>query len=542
NLVIGLFIALVVLLVTFGSLLAAGLPLLTALFGLGVSMTGIYAASSFVDLNSTAPLLAILIALAVGIDYSLFIINRHRRNLLEGRGVADSIRLASGTAGSAVFFAAATVIVALSGLSVVGIGFLSQMGLSAAFGVLIALLVSVTLTPALLGISGMAILGRRGRRRIGIQSPRGTRKPAERWVALVMRRPAVFTVAAVALLAVLALPVAGLRLGLPNDGTDPAATTQRQAYDLLGTGFGDGVNGPILVLATGVSGAADVRSVDAALGGVSGVAHVLPSGVKGSDALFTVVPTTGPSDARTETLVHALRDEADLRLPSGVSVDVTGETAVQIDISQRLLDALPIYLALIAGFAFLLLLVVFRSILIPLKAVASFLLSLGAALGATVAVYQWGFLGNVFGVDPAAPLLSFLPILEVGVLFGLSMDYEMFLVSGMREQRARGARSDDAIAVGFSHGAKVVAAAALIMIGVFGNGAIAGSATIKPIAFALAIGVLVDAFAVRMTLVPAVMTLFGDAAWWLPRWLARAVPDADIEGASLERDRELIDA
>ncbi len=254
----------------------------------------------------------------------------------------------------------------------------------------------------------------------------------------------------------------------------------------------------------------------------------------GNDALFTVIPKTGPSDAATETLVHTLRGSAtSLGLPSGTSAEVSGTTAIAIDISQRLLDALPEYLALVAGFAFLLLMVVFRSLLIPLKATLSFLLSLGAALGATVAVFQWGWLGSLFHVDPAAPLLSFLPILVVGVLFGLSMDYEMFLVSGMREQRSHGASSRAAVSGGFSSGAKVVAAAALIMIGVFGNGAIAGRGTIQPLAFALAVGVLVDAFVVRMTLVPAVMRLFGDAAWWLPRWLDRVLPDADIEGASL---------
>lgn len=532
---VGIIIAFLVLLVTFGSFLAAGLPLVTALFGLGVSVEGIYAASALVDVNSIAPLFAILIALAVGIDYTLFIVNRHRRQLLEGMGVRESIRLATGTAGSAVFFAAATVIVALAGLSVVGVQFLTQMGLAAAFGVFVALVVSLTLTPALLSLSGRAILGRRGKRRIG--QPSSTKPgPASRWVALVAHRPFVFSVAAVALLAVLALPVLGLRLGLPNDGSEASAATQRQAYDLVGTGFGPGVNGPILVLARGVSDPSDVTSIGRGLGKMAGVAHAIPSGVRGSDALFTVIPTTGPSDAATETLVHALRDSGGIKdLPAGVRVDVTGETAVQIDISQRLLDALPLYLALIVGFAFLLLVVVFRSILIPLKATLSFLLSLGATLGATVAVFQWGWLGALFGVDPAAPLLSFLPILVVGVLFGLSMDYEMFLVSGMRERRVHGATSTQAVSAGFGQGAKVVAAAALIMIGVFGNGAIAGSSTIKPIAFALAMGVLVDAFVVRMTLVPAVMTLFGDRAWWLPRWLDRVMPDADIEGASLER-------
>ncbi|WP_082763852.1 MMPL family transporter [Frondihabitans sp. PAMC 28766] len=531
---VGIVIAFVVLLITFGSFLAAGLPLLTALFGLGTSVAAIYASSAFVDLNSTAPLLAILLALAVGLDYALFIVNRHRRNLLSGMGVQESIRLAAGTAGSAVFFAGATVIVALAGLSVVGVGFLSQMGLSAAFGVFVALLVSLTFTPAILSISGTKVLSRRARGRIGQTAATLRRTPASRWVALVTRRPVVFTVAAVAVLAILAVPVAGLRLGLPNDGTDPSGTTTRAAYDLTTEGFGAGFNGPILVLAQHVD-AADVPGLMKALD-VHDVVRVVPSGLHGTDALFTVIPKTGPSDAATETLVHALRGSSEsLGLPATVSLQVTGETAVAIDISQRLLDALPFYLALVAGFAFLLLMVVFRSLLIPLKATLSFLLSFGASLGATVAVFQWGWLGTLFHVDPAAPLLSFLPILLVGVLFGLSMDYEMFLVSGMRERRAQGDTSPVAVSTGFANGAKVVAAAALIMIGVFGNGAIAGRGTIQPLAFALAVGVLVDAFVVRMTLVPAVMRLFGDGAWWLPRWLDRILPDADIEGAGLDR-------
>ncbi|RKR73710.1 MMPL family transporter [Frondihabitans australicus] len=533
---VGIVLAFVILFITFGSLLAAGLPLVTALFGLGTSVATIYASTAFVSLNSTAPVLAILLSLAVGIDYALFIVNRHRRNLLAGVPVRGSIRLAVGTAGSAVFFAAATVIVALAGLSVVGVGFLTQMGLSAAFGVLVALLVSLTLTPALLSVLGVRVLSKRARRRIGETTDAERRTLSTRWVSGVLRRPVVFVVAAVAVLAILAVPLAGLRLGLPNDGDDTPGTTTREAYDLMAEGFGAGFDGPILVLAHGAT-ASDVPALEKALDGTD-VDRVIPSGVAGSDVLLTVIPESGPSDAATETLVHTLRrSSAQLGLPQGVSLEVTGTTAVAIDISQRLLEALPVYLALVAGFAFLLLMVVFRSLLIPLKAVLSFLLSLGAALGATVAVFQWGWLGGLFHVDPAAPLLSFLPILVVGVLFGLSMDYEMFLVSGMRERRAHGDSSPAAVTTGFSNGAKVVAAAALIMIGVFGNGAVMGHGTVQPIAFALAVGVLVDAFVVRMTLVPAVMRLFGDAAWWLPRWLDRVLPNADVEGAALEREK-----
>jgi RND superfamily putative drug exporter len=535
----GLIIALIVLFITFGTFLAAGLPLLTSLLGLGTSVLGVYAATAFTSVNSIAPTLAILLGLAVGIDYSLFIVSRHRRQLVQGMEVRDSIRLAMGTAGTAVFFAALTVMIALAGLAVVGVDFLSQMGLSAAWAVFIAMLVALTLTPALLSFAGTKLLSRRARKRLASGTPKRSRQFALRWGGLVSRNPIAFLVASLVVLGLIAVPVLTLRLGLPNDGTQPSSSSARQAYDLMSDGFGKGVNGPIVVLANygeSTPSQAEIAALAAKVGGMSDVAHVIPSGIHGHSALLTVIPKSGPSDVATETLVNTLREKSATHgLDSAPTLEVTGATAVAIDISQRLLDALPLYLGLVVGFSFLLLLVVFRSILIPIKATLSFLLSLGAALGATVAVFQWGWLGELFHVDPAGPLLSFLPILVIGVLFGLSMDYEMFLVSGMRERFAHGTPAKLAVTAGFGQGAKVVAAAALIMIGVFGNGALNGGTTIGPIAFALAIGVLIDAFVVRMTLVPAVMTLFGKAAWWLPVWLSRIVPRIDIEGAALER-------
>ncbi|MFG1925272.1 MMPL family transporter [Cryptosporangium sp. NPDC048952] len=491
---VGLIVALLVLLVTFGSLVAAGLPLLTAILGLITSIALIHAATALVTLNSVAPTLALLLGLAVGIDYALFVVSRHRQQLLAGTDVRASIAQAMGTAGEAVFYAALTVIAALAGLAVVRIGFLTQMGLAAAAAVLVAMLMTLTLVPALLGVAGSRVLGRRARRRL----PAGNR--ALRWARGVSRHRIVALVGTVVVLTVLAIPVAGLRLDLPNDGTDPSSTTQRKAYDLISEGFGRGANGPLLVL---TRDPAAVRTISA----VDDVARVVPSGKHGNDLLLTVIPSSGPTDEATATLVRTLRADGWV---------VTGQTAVAIDISQRLADALPLYLALVAGFAFVLLLIIFRSVLIPLTATISFLLSLGAALGCTVAVFQWGWLGSVFGVDPAAPLLSFLPILVIGVLFGLSMDYEMFLVSGMREEHDAGADAATAVTAGFAHGARVVVAAALIMVGVFGGGVVTGDTTIRPIAFALGVGVLVDAFLVRLVLVPATMALFGRAAWWLP--------------------------
>ncbi|MBM2620393.1 MMPL family transporter [Actinoplanes sp. LDG1-06] len=515
---IGLLIALIVLLVTFGSLTAAGMPLLTAVLGLAVSLTGLYAVTAFAPVNSVAPTLAVLLGLAVGIDYALFLVDRHRRQLREGAtDVRASIAHAVGTAGSAVFFAALTVIIALAGLAVARVGFLTQMGLAAAGAVLVAMLLALTLTPALLSFAGRRVTGRKIFPAVRV---------APRWAGFLVRHRGPAVVASVLVLGVLAVPVLSMRLGLPNDGNDPASSTDRRAYDLIADGFGPGANGPLLVLAPAAGRATEVA---ARIAGVPGVARVLPSGTHGDDVLFTVVPAGGPSDAATAELVTTLRS-----LDLGVPLLVTGQTAIAIDISDHLAHALPLYLALVAGFAFLLLMVVFRSVLIPAKAVLSFLLSLGAALGATVAVFQWGWLGDVFGVDPTGPLLSFLPTIVIGVLFGLSMDYEMFLVSGMHEEHRRGTPPRPTVTGGFARGAKVVTAAALIMIGVFGGGVAGGDPVTRPIAFALAVGVLVDAFIVRLVLVPAAISLFGRAAWWLPRWLDRIVPRVDVEGAALD--------
>ncbi|MFC4244775.1 MMPL family transporter [Gryllotalpicola reticulitermitis] len=534
----GIVLALIVLLVTFGTIVAAGMPLLSALIGLGTSVTAIYAASSFVSLTAVAPTLALLLGLAVGIDYSLFIVSRHRRQLLEGMDPKTSLPLAVGTAGTAVFFAAVTVIIALAGLAVENLGFLTQMGLAAAFAVFIAMLVSLTLTPALLALAGPRVLTRRARRRLAAGETKRTRQLAAGWVAGVQKRPVLFLVASLVVVGVLAAPILGMRLGLGNDGTQPSSATERQASDLLADGFGAGVNGPLEILATypATPTPADAAALAQRVGKTADVAQAQLAGAKGHEVLVAVVPKSGPSDEATTQLVGALRKASVARsLPGSPSLEVTGQTAVDIDISNRLASALPLYLGLIAAFAFLLMVMVFRSLLVPLKAAVSFLLSLGAALGVTVAVFQWGWLGGLVGVDPPAPLLAFLPTIVIGVLFGLSMDYEMFLVTGMREHFVHGEQPRAAVATGFQQGAKVVAAAALIMIGVFGNGVVEGSSTIRPIAFALAIGIVIDAFVVRMTLVPAVLTLFGRAAWWLPRWLQRIVPNVDVEGASLKR-------
>ncbi|MGY1887388.1 MMPL family transporter [Blastococcus sp. SYSU DS0753] len=539
---IGVLVAMVVLTVTFGSLLAAGLPLLTALIGVGVGMSGVLALSAVVDLTSTTPTLGLMIGLAVGIDYALFITIRHKEQLATGMPARESAGRAVGTAGSAVVFAGLTVMIALAGLTVVGIPFLTTMGLVAAGMVGIAVLVALTLVPALLGFAGdrfnrWAVPGLRRR-----QAALATKESAgTRWARTVTRYPIAVLLATVVGLGVVALPALDLRLGLPSEGDLGEETTQRQAYDLLAEGFGPGFNGPLTVVIDATD-ADDPQSAfaetAAAVGELDGVAAVAPPvpNQAGDTAILTVVPAEGPTAAGTEDLVGDIRDlRPDLVESTGSELAVTGNTALGIDISEKLADALPVFLAVVVGLAFLLLMLAFRSILVPIKATLGFLLSLAATFGALVAVFQWGWLADLLGVEQTGPVLSFLPILLIGLLFGLAMDYEVFLVSRMREEHVHGTEPREAVIGGFRHGARVVTAAALIMGSVFGGFILGHDATIKSIGFALAFGVLVDAFVVRMALVPAVMTLLGKAAWWLPRWLDRALPDVDIEGAALER-------
>ncbi|HET8590949.1 MAG TPA: MMPL family transporter [Nakamurella sp.] len=563
---IGVIVALVALLVTFGSVVAAGLPLLTALIGVGVGMAGILTVSSVVDMSSTAPILALMLGLAVGIDYALFIVSRHRRQLRDGMPVTESIARATGTAGSAVVFAGLTVVIALAALSVVGIPFLTIMGIAAAATVVTAVLIAITLVPALLAFAGQKVLRRKDRAaavalRSGLEGPGRVADPAavpdrpgtatvpdNRWIRLVARRPVAVLIAGVLALGVLAVPALSLHLGLPDDGVAAPDSTQRQAYDLIAESFGPGANGPLIVTVQPDDPAALQSALTSTAGAVSrmpGVVAAMPAGASPDATLgvLQVIPTTGPGDERTEQLVHTIRDAAPA-LGDSVRADiaVTGQTALQIDVSDKLADALPVYLAIVVGLALVLLLLVFRSIVVPVKAAVGFLLSVAVSFGAVVAVYQWGWLGALFGVHTPAPVISFLPILLIGVLFGLAMDYEVFLVSGMREAWVHGGDANAAVRHGFSAGSRVVTAAAIIMASVFCGFILAPDTIIASIGFALGVGVLVDAFVVRMTLVPAVMTLLGRKAWYLPRWLDRALPAVDIEGSALTRaseDREL---
>ena len=540
---IGVLVAALVLMLTFGSLVAAGMTLLTALIGLGVGISGVYTLSGVVAFNATTPILALMLGLAVGIDYSLFITSRHRHNLLEEMEPDEAAGRAVGTAGSAVVFAGATVIIALAGLSVVGIPFLATMGLAAAAAVLVAVLVALTLSPALLGFAGRKVLPRRLRDpdevRAALDAEGSPKLMGHRWAEFVTHHRAVVLGVSVLCLGALTLPVLSMQTSLPDAGHAPTHTTARIAYDLISKGFGEGSNGPLLVVVNATSPTtlrASTATVTRQLTTTPGVVMVTPPTVSPSrtTALLQVVPSTGPSDPKTANLVHTIRQRV-ADTPSAV-VSVTGLTAVGVDVSQKLNNALPIYLLLVIGLSFVLLMLMFRSVLVPLKAALGFLLTIGATFGVTVAVFQWGWLSTTVGLARPGPLLSFMPIMMIGILFGLAMDYEVFLVSRMREDYVHGASAREATVSGFSHGARVVTAAATIMISIFAAFVFSEDSTIKSMGFALATGVAIDAFVVRMTIVPAAMSLLADRAWWLPRWLAHLLPDLDIEGKGLRTD------
>ncbi|MFJ2904293.1 MMPL family transporter [Streptomyces sp. NPDC087212] len=544
--IIGISLAAVVLVITFGSLLAAGLPLLTAVIGVGIGVASITALAHALDLGSTTSTLALMIGLAVGIDYALFIVSRYRAELAEGRGREEAAGRAVGTAGSAVVFAGLTVVIALAGLSVVNIPMLTKMGIAAAGTVVVAVLIALTLVPALLGYAGRRITptGHKSKLLGGgrARSASQAEKPnmGTRWATFVLRRPVAVLVLGVLGLGAMALPATSLELGMPDDGSQSTSTTQRRAYDLLSEGFGPGFNGPLVVVvdAKGAdSPQAAFTEVGDRIKGLKDVVTVTPAqpNKAGDTATITVIPGSKPSSITTQDLVHTIRAEgADITAETDAKVLVTGTTAVNIDMSQKLNDAMVPYLILVVGLAFLLLAVVFRSILVPLKAALGFLLSVLAALGAVVAVFQWGWLAGLLGVDQTGPVMSMMPIFMIGVVFGLAMDYEVFLVTRMREAFVHGEEPRQAVVTGFRHGARVVTAAAIIMMAVFAGFIGASEAMIKMIGFGLAIAVFFDAFIVRMTIVPAVLALLGKSAWWLPTWLDRVLPNVDVEGEGLK--------
>ncbi len=540
----GMMIAFVVLAITLGSLLAAGLPLLTALIGVGIGVAGLTALSGVVELSETAPILATMLGLAVGIDYALFILSRHRQNMGDGLSTREAAAQATATAGSAVVFAGATVVIALVGLTVVNIPFLTVMGLAAAGTVTIAVLIAITLLPALLGFAGgrVARLNRVLGYRPGGRGKRTERESAGvRWARFVTARPVPVMVVVLVLLGLAAVPALHMKLGLPDGGSQPESTTERRSYDLLTDGFGPGFNGPLTVVVDAPQLPRGLQHELAAgvadeLEGYPGVAAVSKpaQNKRGDVTIVNVTPTGGPASDQTKDLVSFMRDKAD-EIPEryGIEAYVTGTTALNIDTADRLSAALPRYIAVVVGLALLLLMVVFRSLLVPIKAVAGFLLSIAASMGIVVWVFQDGNLADLFSLAQAGPIVSFLPVLLIGILFGLAMDYEVFLVSRMREHYVRSGRPRESVVTGFGQSGRVVVAAALIMIGVFGGFVLDHDPVVKSIGLSLAVGVLADAFLVRLTLVPAVMALLGHSAWKLPRRLERVVPEVDIEGEQL---------
>ncbi|GAB4586249.1 MMPL family transporter [Nocardia sp. IFM 10818] len=549
--VIGIVVAAIVLMITFGALAAAAVPLVTALIGIGVSVGALVA----IGMSGTTITLATMLGLAVGIDYALFILARYRGERAAGFAPEEAVGRAVATAGSAVVFAGLTVLIALCGLAVVGIPALTRMGVAAAGAVAVAVAIAVTLLPALLGFTHRAVMPRAYRwvetsaahgpddvKLVGQAMVRWKRRSASaRWAEFVSRRPVPVLLVGIAATALLALPVRGLDLGMPSDGSLPPSTTQRQAYDTIAARFGPGFDGPLTVVVD-VVGAPDpqaaVTQAGAMLAATPDVVSVSPAVLDpaGRTAVFTVIPATGPSSAETGQVVRAVRAEAGhLKTATGSTMMVTGATAVAIDFSQRVTSALGPYLAVLAGLAMVMLTMVFASVAVPIKATLGFLLSVGAALGLVVMVFQWGWLAGLFGVEQTGPVLSIMPIFLIGVVFGLAMDYEIFLVTRIREAFAHGASAREAIVTGFRHSARVVAAAAAIMIAVFAGFAGSDDPMIQMMGFGLAAAVFLDAFVIRMTLVPAVLALLGDRAWWMPRWLARIVPKVEVEGSDEAR-------
>jgi RND superfamily putative drug exporter len=541
---VGVAIAAIVLIVVLGSLLAAAFPIVTALVGVATGALATLAFSGVVQMASVTPILGVMLGLAVGIDYSLFILYRHRKQLLQGADVFESIGLANGTAGNAVVFAGTTVIVALLALNITGIPFLGLMGTAGAVSVAVAVLIAISLTPALLGLAKTRVLGRRDRARAAAASSTETPRVRARGKAVApmstFRAVVTVLVATVALL-VVAIPALSMRLGLPDGGSEASDSTAYRAFTLTEDSFGAGVNGPLLITATLPDGldddqvAEDQLLVARELAGTDDVVAVAPIAVSDDNRLaaFQVVPAEGPNSTSTETLVRDLR--AMPPIADGIELGVAGQAAINIDISEGLADVLPLYLVVVVGLSFLIMVMVFRSLLVPLMATAGFVLSLFATYGAVTAIFQWGWLGELLGVHNPGPILSFLPVILVGILFGLAMDYQLFLTTGMREAWAHGAPARLAVAQGFRAGRTVVIAAALIMIAVFSGFITSESVIIKSMGVGLALGVLFDAFIVRMLLIPALMHLFGESAWWLPAWLSRIIPNVDVEGSALER-------
>ncbi len=545
--IVGLGIAALVLFVMLGTLIGAGLPVILAVVGVGISAATTLALSSVISMDSTTPVLGVMLGLAVGIDYALFILNRHRRQLKAGVELRESIGLATGTSGNAVLFAGITVIIALAALNLTGIGFIGLMGSMGSLAIAVSVAIAITATPAALSLVGNRILSKKERAALAEKKPATKKKAAAvaDKVVLANRHPWLTVLATIILLLIAAMPFSSMRLGLPDGSAESVDSSPYRAYVITTDAFGPGFNSQIPTVLTMPAPVAEndltklQAEVATKLFALDNVSAVVPAAVSDDNKilLFQVVSSVEPSSVETEKLVHDLRAlDATFKSDYNAELGVTGLTATNIDISKKIADVLPLYLGTVILLSMLLLVLVFRSILIPLIAAGGFLLTVFATLGSVVAVYQWGWLGELFGVHNPGPILSFLPIFLIGILFGLAMDYQLFLVSGMREAHTHGKETNAAINYGMKLSRAVVIAAALIMVTVFGGFAFSHLSMIRPVGFGLAVGVMIDAFLVRLLLVPAAMTIFGKATWWIPKWLDRILPDVDVEGAALERE------
>ncbi|NIK70819.1 MMPL family transporter [Paenibacillus sp. BK720] len=539
---VGIVVAAVVLFITLGSVVAAGLPLVTALLGVGISVGGAYSLSKFIPMTDITPALAMMVGLAVGIDYSLFIVNRQRRMIMDqGLSAREAASRAVGTAGSAVFFAGLTVIIALCGMVVMNIDFLTAMALVAAASVFINVLVALTLLPALLGLVGERIVSEKARKKNNEQAGVARQGTAHRWANGVVRRRWLVIVSVIVILGAASIPAANMKLGMPSGDTANLDTAARQSFDAISAGFGKGFNSPLLLVAEPASSSDKVTPER--LGKLvqeiqqhDDVAVVTPMGINktGDIGIISVIPKSGPTDDETKKLVKELRDkDSSISRSNKVTLGVTGFTAINIDMSAKLAEVFPIYIGIILILSLIILLLVFRSIIVPVKATTGFLLSILATFGITTAVFQWGWLHDLFGFDTGGPLLSFMPIMVSGILYGLAMDYQVFLVSSMREAYVHGHKGTTSVVEGYKQASRVVVAAAVIMVSVFAGFILTEDIMLKQIGFALTIGILIDAFFVRMALVPAIMAVFGDKAWGMPKWLDRILPNLDVEGDKL---------
>ena len=533
----GVLLALVVLLVIFGSIFAGILPIVSALVSLGTAIGLIGILSNVMKMPEFSSQLVLLIGLGVGIDYALFIVTRHRQGLLAGWNTERSVVTAVNTSGRAVLFAGITVCIALLGMFALGVTFLYGLAVSAAIGVGFTMIAALTLLPALLGFIGPRVMSRRQKKSLASKGPRivgtGTTGFWPRWADFQARRPLIGAIGALVVIVVIALPFFSMRMGATDQGNDPVSTTTRQAYDMLAAGFGPGYNGPLQVVVVGRGGLqrAALQQLQHTLASHAGVAFVgTPAAAVTKDGetltQMIVIPTTAPQDAATTRLIVDLRQHT---IPAavhgtGLTVLVGGNTALFADFTTVLSHKLPLFIGLVVGLSFLLLAVVFRSLVIPATAAIMNLLSIGAAFGVVVAVFQHGTLGSLFGVNRPGPIESFLPVMLFAILFGLSMDYEVFLVTRIHEEWVKSGDNRTAVRNGLAATGKTITAAALIMILVFGSFMLGGERVIKEFGLGLAAGILMDAVLIRMAIVPAAMFLFGDANWWFPKGLDRLLP------------------